>query len=270
MREQSKEYSPVRLLGHRTSMLEDTRVSQPAEYDAIAEAYQNSKRLPFREYVERYTLFDMLGDVRGKEVLDVACGEGFYTRLIKQAGAAEVTGVDISAAMIQLAEQEERRHPLGCRYLHWDVAQFEPSRPVDVVVAMYLLSYASSREMLHRFCQVCCDALRPGGRLVGIKDNIHSLLGGRVSPTKYGIERTFTAPLTEGDAVPYTLTNEDGQTFSFTNFFFKSETYQDAFRAAGFREFEWVPVAVHPSQRTDPFWNDFLRDPPLIAFSALK
>ena len=44
-------------------MLEDTRVSQPAEYDAIAEAYQNSKRLPFREYVERYTLFDMLGDM---------------------------------------------------------------------------------------------------------------------------------------------------------------------------------------------------------------
>ena len=29
-------------------------MSQPAEYDAIAEAYQDSKRLPFREYVERY------------------------------------------------------------------------------------------------------------------------------------------------------------------------------------------------------------------------
>ena len=127
-------------------------MSPPVEYDAIAEAYRNSKRLPFREYVERYTLFNMLGDMRGKEVLDVACGEGFYTRLIKQAGAAKVTGVDISAAMIQLAEEEERRHPLGCRYLHRDVAQFEPSRPVDVVVAMYLLSYASSREMLYRFC----------------------------------------------------------------------------------------------------------------------
>ncbi len=36
-------------------------MSQPAEYDAITEAYQNSKRLPFREYVERYTLFDLLG-----------------------------------------------------------------------------------------------------------------------------------------------------------------------------------------------------------------
>ena len=66
--------------------MEEIRVSQPTEYDAIAEAYQDSKRLPFREYVERYTLFDMLGDVRGKAVLDVACGEGSYTRLLKQAG----------------------------------------------------------------------------------------------------------------------------------------------------------------------------------------
>ena len=245
-------------------------MSQPAEYDAIAEAYQNSKQLPFREYVERYTLFDMLGDVHGKAVLDVACGEGFYTRLIKQAGAAEVTGVDISAAMIQLAEKEERRHPLGCRYLHRDVAQFEPSKPVDVVVAMYLLSYAGSRAMLCRFGQVCYAALRPGGRLVGIKDNSQSPLVSSASLAKYGIERTSAAPSAEGDAVQYTLANEDGQTFSFTNFFFKPETCEDAFRTAGFREFEWVPVAVHPAQRNNPFWDDFRRDPPLIAFSALK
>ena len=52
-------------------------MSQTAEYDAIAAAYQDSKQLPFREYVERYTLFDLLGNVRGKAVLDVACGEGF-------------------------------------------------------------------------------------------------------------------------------------------------------------------------------------------------
>ena len=29
-------------------------------------------------------------------VLDLACGDGFYTRLLKEAGARELTGVDIS------------------------------------------------------------------------------------------------------------------------------------------------------------------------------
>ena len=245
-------------------------VRLPAEYDAIAEAYQNSKRLPFREYVERYTLFDMLGDVRGKEVLDLACGEGFYTRLIKQAGAAEVTGVDISAAMIQLAEEEEQRHPLGCRYLHQDVAQLEITRPVDVVAAMYLLNYAGTGEELRRFCRVCHAALRPGGRFIGINDNVRNPPGGRVSLAKYGLEKTCASPPTEGDIIRYTIINADGRQFEFDNFFFKPETYEEAFQAAGFRGFEWVPVAVHPAQCTDPFWDDFLRDPPLIAFSALK
>lgn len=245
-------------------------MSQPAEYDAIAEAYQDSKRLPFREYVEGYTLFDMLGDVHGKAVLDIACGEGFYTRLIKQAGAAEVTGVDISTAMIQLAEEEEQRHPLGCRYLHRDVAQLKTARLVDVVVAMYLLNYARTGEELRRFCRVSYDALRPGGRFVGVNDNVHNPPRGPVSLAKYGLEKTCADPPAEGAIIRYTITNADGQQFEFSNFFLKPETYEKAFQAAGFRDFEWVSVSVHPSQRTDRFWDDFLRNPPLITFSALK
>ncbi len=52
------------------------------QYDAIAEAYQDSKLLPFRRYVEAYSLFQILGDLRGARVLDLACGDGFYTRKI--------------------------------------------------------------------------------------------------------------------------------------------------------------------------------------------
>ena len=143
------------------------------EYDAIAEEYRDSKQLPYREHVERHSLFQLVGDVRGKAILDVACGEGFYTRLLKKAGASEVTGVDISGAMIRLAEDEERRHPIGCKYVQVDVAAFEPSGPVDLVVAMYMLHYARTGEQLSRFCQVCHDALRPGGRFLGVKKTTH-------------------------------------------------------------------------------------------------
>ena len=77
-----------------------------AEYNSIAREYRASKQLAFREHVERYTVFELLGDVGGNTVLDLACGEGFYTRLLRKAGARQVTGVDISAAMIKLAEAE--------------------------------------------------------------------------------------------------------------------------------------------------------------------
>ena len=138
------------------------------EYDGIAEAYRDSKQLSFRKYIEEYTFFEILGDIRGATVLDLACGEGFYTRKIKRAGAAEVTGVDLSAEMIKLAEEEERIRPLGCKYLNRDVAQLDMVESVDVVVAMYLLNYASTKEELLNFVQVAYNRLELGGAICRI------------------------------------------------------------------------------------------------------
>ena len=60
------------------------RLVSPSEnqYDAIAEAYSGLEASAFRRYVEAYSLFQILGDLRGARVLDLACGDGFYTRKI--------------------------------------------------------------------------------------------------------------------------------------------------------------------------------------------
>jgi len=42
--------------------------------------------------------------VRGKRVLDIACGEGYGSYLLKQAGAVHVTGVDVSKESVAKAE----------------------------------------------------------------------------------------------------------------------------------------------------------------------
>ena len=240
------------------------------EYDNIAEAYRDSKQLSFRKYLEEYSLFEMLGNVRGKRVLDLACGEGFYTRKIKQAGVAEVIGVDISVEMIRLAEEEERARPLGCKYLNRDVAVLDLSEQVDVVVAMYLLNYAKTKEELLRFCQVSYNALRSGGRFVGVNDNVRNVPNGTVSFAKYGFAKECASPPKEGDAILYKLINEDGQQFEFKNFYLAPETYQWAFQQAGFSNFEWVDLYLDPAQQGNSFWDDFLSNPPLIGFMASK
>lgn len=43
--------------------------------------------------------------VKGKRVLDIACGEGYGSYLLKQAGAAEVVGVDVSPEVVNRAIQ---------------------------------------------------------------------------------------------------------------------------------------------------------------------
>ena len=239
-----------------------------AEYDAIAREYRESKRLPFREHVERYTLFELLGDLRGKTVLDLACGDGFYTRLLRQGGALAVTGVDISESMIELAAERERRDPLGCRYVCADVAAFELGEPVDLVVAVYLLNYARTPEQLLRFCRVCHEALRPGGRFAGLNNNVRNMAVRTGSLRKYGLERTWERPLAEGDAIRYTMFNADGVEFGFDNFYLKPETHAAAFEHAGFRDFRWIDVAVHPSEVDNPFWDEFMANPPIVAFVA--
>ena len=72
------------------------------QYDSIAREYQRTKESPLRRHVEAYSFFHMVGDVTGLRVLDLACGDGFYTRLLKKAGATVVMGVDISTEMIAI------------------------------------------------------------------------------------------------------------------------------------------------------------------------
>ncbi len=239
-------------------------------YDAIAEHYRESKWLLFRHYIERYSLFKVLGDLRGRTVLDLACGEGVYTRHFKRADAVEVTGVDISQEMIALAEAEERVDPLGCRYVQEDAATFTPDAPVDIVTAVYLLNYARTREALDRFCQACFRALRAGGRLVGFNDNVRHPPRPGVSLAQYGLERTCSYPPREGDVIQYRITNYSGQVFEFENYYLTPVTYEAAARGAGFDHFRWIDATVEPAERDDPYWDDFLTHAPLTAFSASK
>src|SRR5262245_10173832 len=141
------------------------------DYDAIAADYQRAKQQPWRFYVERHTLLRLLGDLRGLAVLDLACGEGYYTRELRHRGAARVVGVDLSEGMIRLARREEARRPLGITYRVQDARALEGAGDFDLVVAAYLLNYAATKEELQGMCAAIARALRPGGRFVGVNNN---------------------------------------------------------------------------------------------------
>lgn len=239
-------------------------------YDEIAEQYRDSKLLPFRHAIERYTVFRLLGDLRGKTLLDLACGEGIYARQFKRAGASLVTGVDVSPEMIALANAEERVEPIGCRYVCQDAGQYEPVAPVDIVTAIYLLNYARSADELASFCRACFRALRPGGRLVGFNDNVHNPPLPERSLSKYGLERTCRHPLLEGDIIRYRITNPDGRVFEFENYYLTPTTYEQTMRDTGFADFRWVDASVDPDQPEAGIWDDFMTQSPLTAFTATK
>jgi ubiquinone/menaquinone biosynthesis C-methylase UbiE len=69
----------------------------------------------FRDSLNNPATFRLIGSVKGKKVLDLACGEGYNTRILARKGA-KVVGVDSSKRLTDLAETEERRSKLGIQY----------------------------------------------------------------------------------------------------------------------------------------------------------
>jgi 2-polyprenyl-3-methyl-5-hydroxy-6-metoxy-1,4-benzoquinol methylase len=75
---------------------ENARRLKPVD-PAVLERYARPGQLYPKEYC-----FRLLGDVRGKSVLDVGCGEGEDAMILARLGA-QVTGLDVSAGAINLA-----------------------------------------------------------------------------------------------------------------------------------------------------------------------
>ena len=91
-----------------------------ASYDEIADWYNESIRTNMLMHdLDFPPIFDLLGDVRGQRICDLACGQGVLSRALVERGA-EVVGVDLSAKMLEFARHAEEAEPLGIVYLQDD------------------------------------------------------------------------------------------------------------------------------------------------------
>jgi toxoflavin synthase len=145
---------------------------------------------------------EWVGDPRGKAVLDVACGEGFYTRLIREWGAARVTGVDLSQGMIDLAQRQEGQHQLGVEYAVADARELSETDPFDLAVAAYLLNYARTRDELQSICDGIARSLKPGGRFVTVNCNPALTFPTAPSYRKYGFEKSVVSDWQDSKLCP--------------------------------------------------------------------
>ncbi len=235
------------------------------DYDPIAEQYKRAKRQPWRAYVESFTLLELIGDLAGKSVLDVACGEGYYTRILKQRGAASVLGVDLSQRMIELARSQEAAHPLGVEYQVGDGRHLDLAEKRDLVVAAYLLNYARDRAELAAMCNGIARCLKPGGRFVTV--NSSPVLDFSVAPSyrKYGFDAVLPGVCREGATVKWTFYLDDGS-FEIENYYLDRQIHEEAFRAAGFKDVRWHAPRLSPEGASHPsreFWATLLASPPL-------
>jgi ubiquinone/menaquinone biosynthesis C-methylase UbiE len=139
-------------------------VSTAAPYDEIAEWYGEWIRdgALLHDFILP-TVRDLVGDIRGQRVCDLACGQGIVARQLAGGGGAVVSDVDISSRLLELARSYEAENPAGIEYM-WGDAQELPEIPDEsfdgMVCNMALMNILSLPPTLDTVARI----LRPRGR----------------------------------------------------------------------------------------------------------
>lgn len=92
-------------------MTQRDKDSKPNQHEKVKDQYDEAQAAGLYEegmarmalyhgHCQDPVIFRVLGDIRGKALLDLACGDGFYTRKFRQAGADPVVGIDLSRGQV--------------------------------------------------------------------------------------------------------------------------------------------------------------------------
>ncbi len=136
----------------------NTSWGQAAEwYNALLEERQDTCQ---RTLILPNTL-RLLGLKRGEAVLDLGCGQGFFSREFFKAGA-RVTGVDCACEMIELAKRVSPKEITYHIASGEDMPFLRPGSLDAVVIILALQNILKAREALKE----CGRVLRPYGQLL--------------------------------------------------------------------------------------------------------
>jgi 2-polyprenyl-3-methyl-5-hydroxy-6-metoxy-1,4-benzoquinol methylase len=130
----------------------------------VVERYQSPGFLYPKEYSCR-----ILGDLHGKTVLDVGCGEGENTLLLAKLGA-KVTGIDISPKAIELGAARAKASGLSAstRFLCAPIeAANLPDAHFDVIFGDNILHHVL--PVLDETMRALLRAAKPGGNVLFIE-----------------------------------------------------------------------------------------------------
>ena len=240
------------------------------DYNQIAEQYRQAKQQPWRSMVEEYSFLKLIGNLRGKKVVDLACGEGFFTRKLKTLGADTVVGTDISSEMIELATTQEAKDPLGIEYRVEDARAIRPPLDFDVAVSAWLLVYAHDREELAVMCRGLARQLRPGGRFVTFMTNPDLYAFDDVDYRKYGFTIGLEDKVHEGATILWTI-NLNDESIDIENYYLPKQAYTSALENAGFRDVVFHSLSLSPDATgAAAYWAKILKDPPAIMIEAIR
>ncbi len=136
-------------------------------FDRNADQWARQEPMILSDFAARPLVLHELAPLTGKHVLDLGSGEGYVARLVAQAGARSVFGIDISSEMVARAQAAASGAPCPMTFKSGNATSFRdfPREQFDRVIAVFMVSYLSRAEMTAVFRTVRAR-LAPGGRFI--------------------------------------------------------------------------------------------------------
>ncbi len=113
------------------------------------------------------SIFDTCGEGKVRTVLDVGCGTGSHAFILSAMGY-DVTGIDLSDKMLQIAVNKAKEQKKQIQFLQKDIRHLDLRRRFDAVVAMFnVLGYLTTNRDVEKAFRSIRKHLNPGGLFVG-------------------------------------------------------------------------------------------------------
>jgi len=231
----------------------------------LSTIFRKSDEKPDKQFSFLPTIMNIVGNPSGKEVLDLGCGDGFFTIALAKSGAKHVIGIDNSVEQIRLAN--EKQHPDNISYVLSDI--FKDKLPsTDIVLSPFVVNYSQNTDELKFLFENIYQGLNVGGKVVFVLD----LPKGK-DLKKFGSIKTLKDNPVDGDEIKIDLYNDNQLICTLFSHYYKPETIKKTLSDLGFKNITWHNPIVSDEgidKFGKDFWNNFIEDSELGYLSAEK
>jgi SAM-dependent methyltransferase len=183
----------------------------------------------------------LLPDLSGKTVLELGCGGGNVGIALAKRGA-QVIGVDLSNAQLQIAKQKAEEQGVTVRYIESDIETFAFSSvaPVDLVISVCALQYVS--DLPRVFTQIHATLAPSGVFVFSTDDPIFYSVAAKFLWNEPGLQPTYFYSGSE------TWQWEEGDEYSFTTYRHPIDFYINTLTRVGFSIDRFHELPIHHSE----------------------
>lgn len=179
----------------------------------IADSYCQTKDYRFNNFVVTPHIQNLIGDVKGKSLLEIGCGFGRYLEIFGKDNPSKLVGCDISSYQIKLCKQSLKNHDIELHVL--DFADIKSPAIIgqneyDIAYNIFVILYLETLDKLKMFISNCYKCLKKDGKVLICTLDI---LSASLYPEVFSILNFPTKPLvgkkyTDGCPIQIGITDE--------------------------------------------------------------